>query len=132
MLLWVVRRSVVSRGFMSFSRVRIRGAKLLEGDLSGGWKRAATTQRRPALSPPRPQDRPVGVDGEQPGGTHTIETTEEPIDSLSFGADECVSTTIALPAVGTATLRDRCAIEPKDLEAAQNRDAQARNREGDV
>jgi hypothetical protein len=45
------------------------------------------------------------LDGMQPPGTYLIETVEEPLGTLSFLAYRRVSTTITLPAVGTASLR---------------------------
>jgi len=66
-----------------------------------------------------------GVDGVQPAGTYTIETVEETLDNLSFVAYRRVSTTIALPAVGTVTRqRQVVSIDPRDLEAAHKRDAE--------
>lgn len=66
----------------------------------------------------------VGIEGEQPAGTYAIETVEEPIDGLSFMAYRRVSTTIVLPSQANAT---RCrqveTIDPRDLEAAEKRDA---------
>jgi hypothetical protein len=66
-----------------------------------------------------------GVEGEQPAGTYAVETTEEPISDLSFIAYRRVSTTIVLasPQFGPAS-RQIVAIDPKDLEAAQLRDAE--------
>ncbi len=67
----------------------------------------------------------VGLDGVQPAGTYMIETVEETLDNLSFVAYRRVSTTIVLPAVGTATRqRQVVTIDPRDLEAAQKRDAE--------
>lgn len=67
----------------------------------------------------------VGLDGVQPAGTYTIEIVEETLDNLSFVAYRRVSTTIVLPAVGTATRqRQVVTIDPRDLEAAQKRDAE--------
>ena len=66
-----------------------------------------------------------GVDGVQPAGTYTIETVEETLDNLSFVAYRRVSTTIVLPAVGIPTRqRQVVTIDPRDLEAAQKRDAE--------
>jgi hypothetical protein len=66
----------------------------------------------------------VGVDGVQPAGTYTIETVDEPLDNLSFIAYRRVSTTIVLPSSNTPTLRRQVVIiDPRDLEAAQERDA---------
>jgi hypothetical protein len=67
------------------------------------------------------------VDGIQPPGTYLIETIEEALSTVSFLAYRRVSTTVTLPAVGTATLRKQIiAIDPKDLEAALKKDASAR------
>ena len=67
----------------------------------------------------------VGLDGVQPAGTYTIETVEETLDNLSFVAYLRVSTTIVVPAVGTPTRqRQVVTIDPRDLEAAQKRDAE--------
>lgn len=67
----------------------------------------------------------VGVEGEQPAGTYTVETTEEPVDGLSLLAYRRVSTTIVLPSpeYGMAS-RQLVTIDPRDLEAAQLRDAE--------
>ena len=67
----------------------------------------------------------VGLDGVQPAGTYTIETVEETLDKLSFVAYRRVSTTIVVPAVGAVTRqRQVVPIDPRDLEAAQKRDAE--------
>jgi hypothetical protein len=67
----------------------------------------------------------VGLDGVQPAGTYTIETVEETLDNLSFVAYRRVSTTIVVPTVGTPTRqRQVVTIDPRDLEAAQKRDAE--------
>jgi hypothetical protein len=66
----------------------------------------------------------IGVDGVQPAGTYTIETVEEPLANLSFIAYRRVSTTIVLPSIDAPTLRREVVIiDPRDLEAAQKRDA---------
>ena len=64
-------------------------------------------------------------EGKQPAGTYTIETIEEPIDSVSFVAYRRVSTTIVLASqkYGGA-LRQVVTIDPSDLEAARQRDAE--------
>jgi hypothetical protein len=65
-----------------------------------------------------------GVEGEQPAGTYEIETVEAPIDCLSFLAYRRVSTTMDLPSNLAAMLsRQRVDIDPRDLEAAEERDA---------
>jgi hypothetical protein len=65
------------------------------------------------------------VEGKQPAGTYTIETIEEPIDSVSFVAYRRVSTTIVLASqkYGGAS-RQVITIDPSDLEAARKRDAE--------
>lgn len=71
----------------------------------------------------------AGVEGEQPAGTYTVETTEEPIGDLSFAGYRRVSTTIVLPSprFGAAS-RQVVSIDPSDLEAAQTRDAELAKR----
>ena len=65
------------------------------------------------------------VDGIQPAGTYRIETLEVTIDNLSFLAYRRVSTTIQLPAVGTASARRQVVvIDPVDLEMALQKDRQ--------
>jgi hypothetical protein len=63
------------------------------------------------------------VEGTQPAGTYTVETIEEPIDSLSLVAYRRVSTTIVLasPKYGMAS-RQMVTINPLDLAAARKRD----------
>jgi hypothetical protein len=61
----------------------------------------------------------VDVDGIQPAGTYRIQTVDVTLDSLSFLAYRRVSTTIELPAVGTAgSKRQVITIDPLELEAA--------------
>ena len=65
------------------------------------------------------------VDGIQPAGTYRIETLEVTIDNLSFLAYRRVSTTIQLPAVGTASSRRQVVvIDPLELERALQADGQ--------
>ena len=66
----------------------------------------------------------AGVDGEQPAGSYTVETIEEPLGDLSFVAHRRVSTTITLASrqFGPAS-RQVIAIDPRELEEAQKRDA---------
>jgi hypothetical protein len=66
----------------------------------------------------------AGAEGENPAGTYTVETIEEPISGLSFTAYRRVSTTITLVSRqhGVAS-RQVASIEPPDLEAALRRDA---------
>lgn len=64
------------------------------------------------------------VEETQPAGTYRIETVDATLDSLSFLAYRRVSTTIELPAVGTASLRRQMVgIDPVELEAALKNDA---------
>ncbi len=63
-----------------------------------------------------------GVDGELAAGSYTIESVEEPIAGLSFLAYRRVSTSIVLSANGGRS-RQVVAIDPRDLEAAEARDA---------
>ena len=64
------------------------------------------------------------VEGEHPPGTYAVETTEVPIEGLSFVAYRRVSTTIVLASSQFgAGSRQVVAIDPSDLEAAQRRDA---------
>lgn len=64
------------------------------------------------------------VEGEQPPGIYAVETTEMPIDGLSFVAYRRVLTIITLASnqFGPGS-RQLVAIDPLDLEAAQKRDA---------
>jgi hypothetical protein len=66
-----------------------------------------------------------GVDGEQPAGTYTVETAEEPVGDLSFIAYRRVSTTIILASgqFGAAS-RQVVTIDPVELMAARKRDAE--------
>lgn len=65
------------------------------------------------------------VEGMLPAGTYTIETIEEPIESVSMVAYRRVSTTIVVPSPrqGTAS-RQMVTIDPSNLEAARKRDAE--------
>jgi hypothetical protein len=68
----------------------------------------------------------VDVDGIQPAGTYRIQTVDVTLDSLSFLAYRRVSTTIELPAVGTASSRRQVVtIDPVELEAALKMDPTA-------
>lgn len=64
------------------------------------------------------------VVGIQPAGTYRVETVELTIDGLSFVAYRRISTTIMLPAIGSASAqRQFVEVNPADLAAAQERDA---------
>ena len=59
----------------------------------------------------------------QPPGTYLIETIEEPLRTISFLAYRRISTTMMLPALGTATLwRQSVEIDPEDPKAALRKD----------
>jgi hypothetical protein len=63
------------------------------------------------------------LDGIQPAGTYRVQTVDVTLDNLSFIAYRRVSTTIELPAVGTASSRRQVVtIDPRELEAALKRD----------
>jgi hypothetical protein len=64
------------------------------------------------------------VEGTQPPGIYAVETTEMPIDGLSFVAYRRVSTTIILTSTqfGPGS-RQVVTVDPVDLEAAQKTDA---------
>jgi|SRR5689334_8996680 hypothetical protein len=62
------------------------------------------------------------VDGIQPAGTYRIQTVDVALDNLAFPTYRRVSTTIELPCVGVAGSRRVIAIDPRELEAALERD----------
>ena len=63
------------------------------------------------------------MDGIQPAGTYRIQTVDVTLDNLSFLAYRRISTTIELPAVGTASSRRQVVtIDPLELEMALKRD----------
>jgi hypothetical protein len=64
------------------------------------------------------------VEGKQPAGRYTIETIEEPIDSVSFVAYRRVSTTIVLASQKYGGASQVVTIDPSDLKAARKRDAE--------
>ena len=67
----------------------------------------------------------AGVDEKLEAGTYVVETLEEAIEGLSFIAFRRVSTTIEIAAKGYGqAARQFVAIDPRDLEAAQERDAE--------
>ena len=67
----------------------------------------------------------AGVDGKLEAGTYVVETLEEAIEGLSFIAYRRVSTTIEIAAKGYGqAARQVIAIDPRDLEAAQEKDAE--------
>ncbi len=80
--------------------------------------------------------RITDVDGELPPGRYIVETTEEPIDGLSFVAYRRLSTTIALPAVGAdrpphrAMSKQIVTVDPKELDAALANDGTGSHGDG--
>ena len=69
-----------------------------------------------------------GVDGILPAGDYRVVTDEELIEELSFPVYRRISTMIFLPGQGRqASSLEMMTIDPLDLEAAQDRDAQDRD-----
>lgn len=67
----------------------------------------------------------AGIDEILEAGTYIVETLEEAIEGLSFVAYRRVSTTIVTAAKGYGQgARQVITIDPRDLEAAQEEDAQ--------
>lgn len=67
----------------------------------------------------------AGIDEILEAGTYIVETLEEVIEGLSFVAYRRVSTTIVTAGKGYGPgARQVITIDPRDLEAAQERDAQ--------
>lgn len=66
-----------------------------------------------------------GIEGHFPAGTYDIDTDEELLDSLSVTAYRRVATSITVPLTGAgAGSYQVMKIDPADLEAARDRDAQ--------
>jgi hypothetical protein len=59
----------------------------------------------------------------QPPGLYTVVTEEEEIPGLSFSAYRRVATLMSLPAPGGGTGERVVSIDPLELQAAQERDA---------
>jgi hypothetical protein len=76
--------------------------------------RREVTFRRPFSLP--------GLDGEHPAGTYFVETDEERLEQMSFLAYHRIATSIIIP-YGTGSYQ-MVRIDPADLDAAQQRDAQ--------
>lgn len=69
----------------------------------------------------------AGIDEKQPAGTYTVETVDELLETLSFVAYRRLSTTIELPAAGSAARqRQITEIDSADLAQAQERDLRNR------
>jgi hypothetical protein len=65
-----------------------------------------------------------GTDEVQAAGTYTVETSEEPLQGVSFPAYRRMETLIFLPSrPGGAFVERFVNIDPLELEAAQKRDA---------
>ena len=70
----------------------------------------------------------AGMDESLEPGTYTVETVEEPIDSLSFVAYRRVCTTIVLPSrEHGGACRQLVTIDPHALAAAKKKDAELAN-----
>lgn len=71
--------------------------------------------------------RMVGVVGEQPAGSYTVETDEERLETVSLEAYRRVATSIRLPLPsGAAGCSQTIAIDPAELELALARDTPQR------
>lgn len=72
------------------------------------------------------------VDGELPAGQYLVETTEEPIEGLSFVAYRRLWTTITLPALGhdgaprRTTSKQIVTVDPKELDYALGKNGEIR------
>ena len=67
----------------------------------------------------------AGIDEKLEAGTYIVETLEELVDGLSFVAFRRVSTTIVTAGKGYGQgARQVVTIDPRDLEAAQEKDAE--------
>jgi hypothetical protein len=65
-----------------------------------------------------------GVSGAVPPGTYRVDIEEEPIDGLSFLAYRRLATFIRLPLPGAGSgSTQSILVDPKELDAAQERDA---------
>ena len=65
-----------------------------------------------------------GVDRELPPGDYPVVTDEELIEGLSFPAYRRLSTVMMVPAESTLAALEMVTVDPRDLEAAQARDAE--------
>jgi hypothetical protein len=64
-----------------------------------------------------------GVDRILPAGKYDVMSDEELIEGLSFPVYRRVSTIIFVPAPSQASAMEMVAVDPRDLQAAQDRDA---------
>jgi hypothetical protein len=65
-----------------------------------------------------------GIGEVQPAGVYTVVSEEEEIPGLSFSAYRRVATLISLPTSGGGTGERVANIDPLELQAAQERDAE--------
>lgn len=64
------------------------------------------------------------MDEARPAGSYLLETDEELLQELSFPAYRRVATRLLLPATpGSSILGEVIDVDPRDLDAAQERDA---------
>ena len=69
-----------------------------------------------------------GMDEEQPAGTYTVETDEEPLQTLSVPAHRRISTLMRLPARPRGSMVTQIVeVNPLELAAVLARDAQPNN-----
>jgi hypothetical protein len=66
-----------------------------------------------------------GADRALPPGTYRVDIEEEPIDGLSFLAYRRLATFIRVPLPGHGGTIENLLIDPKELDRALERDAQA-------
>jgi hypothetical protein len=64
-----------------------------------------------------------GIDRVLPPGNYVVVTDEELVEGLSFPVYRRVSTTMMVPAQNRPSSVEMLTIDPRDLEAAQERDA---------
>jgi hypothetical protein len=64
-----------------------------------------------------------GIDRVLPPGNYVVLTDEELVEGLSFPVYRRVSTTMMVPAQNRPSSVEMLTIDPRDLEAAQERDA---------
>jgi hypothetical protein len=72
-----------------------------------------------------------GVDRILPPAEYRVVTDEEPIDGVSFAAYRRISTAIFVPAESGCAV-EMVAIDPVDLQAAQDRDLAPRDSQRDI
>jgi hypothetical protein len=65
----------------------------------------------------------MGIDRVLPPGNYVVVTDEELVEGLSFPVYRRVSTAMMVPAQNRPSSVEMLTIDPRDLEAAQERDA---------